>query len=106
VHKGSAQTKDQQAHLPSRASRSAKAGPSPTSATVRPQPGAEQNPSALPSRFLRFPEIRARTGLWRSTIWRMERRGDFPRHRRISPNSVAWLEEELTTWIRARVGTD
>ena len=30
-----------------------------------------------PFRFLRFPAVRARTGLSRSTIWRLERQGAF-----------------------------
>jgi prophage regulatory protein len=55
-----------------------------------------------PARLLRFPTVRERTGLSRSTIWRLERRGDFPRHRRISANAVAWVEQEVTQWIRSR----
>jgi prophage regulatory protein len=55
-------------------------------------------------RLLRFPAVRERTGLSRSTIWRLERRGEFPRHHRISPNVVAWIEEDVHRWIEARVG--
>jgi prophage regulatory protein len=55
-------------------------------------------------RLLRFPAVRERTGLSRSTIWRLERRGEFPRHHRISPNVVAWSEEDVHRWIEARVG--
>jgi prophage regulatory protein len=58
-----------------------------------------------PIRFLRFPAVLARTGLSRSTIWRLERRGEFPRHRRISPNAVAWVESEVTDWIRSRASS-
>jgi len=54
-------------------------------------------------RLLRFPAVRARTGLSRSTIWRLERRGAFPRHRRISPNAVAWLEQDVSEWIQSKV---
>lgn len=57
-----------------------------------------------PLKLLRFPAIRERTGLSRSTIWRLERRGVFPRHRRISANTVAWIEEEIDIWIRERAG--
>jgi prophage regulatory protein len=60
--------------------------------------------SALPLKLLRFPAIRERTGLSRTTIWRLERSGDFPRHRRISANAVAWVEEEVLGWIRSRIG--
>lgn len=59
-----------------------------------------------PLRLLRFPAVRERTGLSRSTIWRLERRGEFPRHRRISANAVAWVEEEVADWIRAKSARD
>lgn len=50
-------------------------------------------------RVLRFPVVRERTGLSRSTVWRLERRGAFPSHRRISLNAVGWLEHEIDAWI-------
>ena len=53
-------------------------------------------------KLLRFPIVRERTGLSRSTIWRLERRGEFPRHHRIAPNVVAWIEEEVSAWILER----
>ncbi len=56
----------------------------------------------VPARLLRFPAVRDRTGLSRSTIWRLERQGAFPKHRRISANAVAWLEHEVSAWIRAK----
>ena len=58
----------------------------------------------MPLKLLRFPAIRERTGLSRSTIWRLERRGAFPKHRRLSANTVAWVEEEVNLWILERVG--
>lgn len=75
---------------------------------VAPRPatvGTVKAPSAartLPLKLLRFPVVREMTGLSRSTIWRLERRGEFPRHHRIAPNVVAWLEEEVANWIRLR----
>ena len=58
---------------------------------------------APPLKLLRFTAVRERTGLSRSTIWRLERRGEFPKHRLISTNAVAWVEGELVAWIRAKV---
>ena len=58
----------------------------------------------LTLKLLRFPTVRERTGLSRSTIWRLERCGDFPKHRRISANVVAWVEEEVMGWIHLKVG--
>jgi prophage regulatory protein len=54
-------------------------------------------------KLLRFPDVRDRTGLSRSTIWRLERRGVFPKHRRILSNAVAWVEEEVMAWIRSKI---
>ena len=56
-----------------------------------------------PLKLLRFGAVQERIGLSRSTIWRLERRGQFPKHRRISTNAVAWVENELVAWIRAKV---
>ena len=55
-------------------------------------------------KLLRFPVVRERTGLSRSTIWRLERRGEFPKHHRIAPNIVAWSELEVSRWIEERLG--
>ena len=57
----------------------------------------------LALKLLRFPTVRERTGLARSTIWRLERCGDFPKHRRISANVVAWVEAEGTSWIHSKI---
>lgn len=71
---------------------------------IRPVP--DSTATDRPLRFLRFPAIRARTGLSRSTIWRLERQGVFPRHRRISRNAVAWLETEIADWMRSKAGVE
>lgn len=80
-------------------------------ADVKPEPSeetlrvAQRRDRRLPSlKLLRFPAVRERTGLSRSTIWRLERHGAFPRHRRISANAVAWVEEEVVSWIHSKVG--
>lgn len=54
-------------------------------------------------KLIRFPAVRERTGLSRSTIWRLERQGAFPRHHRISPNAVAWVEDDVAKWIQSKV---
>jgi prophage regulatory protein len=59
-----------------------------------------------PVKLLRYPVVRERTGLSRSTIWRLERRGQFPKHRRIAPNIVAWSEYEVSRWIEQRLEGD
>lgn len=64
---------------------------------------AETKQQESATRFLRYPEVKAKTGgLSRSTIWRRERAGDFPKHRQLTPNAVGWLEREVDEWIAAR----
>ncbi len=69
--------------------------------TARASSGARVPPLTL----LRFPAVRERTGLSRSTIWRLERRGEFPRHHRIAPNVVTWVEEDVYDWIQLRTSS-
>jgi prophage regulatory protein len=65
-------------------------------------PSRLQRLQSLPLKFLRFHAVRDRTGLSRSTIWRLERRGEFPKHRRISANAVGWVEQEINEWMLGR----
>jgi prophage regulatory protein len=57
-------------------------------------------------RFVREPEVRACTGLSRATRWRLERAGDFPKRKRLSPNSVGWLASDIEIWMNERIGAD
>jgi prophage regulatory protein len=70
-------------------------------ATSRHQENTERV-SNVPLRLLRFGEVRQRTGLSRSTIWRMERSGMFPKRVKVSVNVVAWREDEVGEWIRSK----
>ena len=38
-----------------------------------------------------------------TTIWRMEKRGEFPTRRKISPQRVAWSESEVQDWINSQL---
>ena len=64
--------------------------------------GLDEKPAAA-LKLLRFPAVRERTGLSRSTVWRLERQGAFPRHHRISANAVAWVEDDIAKWIQSKV---
>lgn len=57
---------------------------------------------SAPIRILRKPAVRERTGLSDATIWRMYRRGDFPRPIRLSANAVGWRETDVDEWLRTR----
>jgi prophage regulatory protein len=53
-------------------------------------------------KFIRLRDVEEQTGLSDTTIWRYERAGNFPARRRLGPNSVAWLEDEVNRWIESR----
>lgn len=58
--------------------------------------------TATVDRFLEFPEVRNRTTLSRTTLWRREREGAFPRAVRISKGRVGWRESEVQRWLEER----
>ncbi len=51
-------------------------------------------------RFLRLPEVLARTGLSRSTIYVRMAQGRFPRPVSLGGRAVGWIESELDEWMR------
>lgn len=55
---------------------------------------------------LRTPQVMAATGLSRMTIYRLEKRGQFPCRVQLSPNSVGWLQDQVDQWIRSRPSAD
>jgi len=62
----------------------------------------------MADRIVRTEEVLQRTGAGRTTLWRWQREGRFPRRRQIGPGIVGWLESEVTGWLESRppVGTD
>ena len=58
------------------------------------------------SRILRARDVCVRTGLSRTTIWRLTRSGDFPAPRRLSANAVGWLERDVELWIESRASAN
>lgn len=53
--------------------------------------------------IIRLPEVRARTGLSRSEIYRREALGEFPKRLSLGARSVGWLSDEIQAWIEARI---
>ena len=54
-------------------------------------------------RFVREPERHEITGVSRTQWWRLEKAGQVPRRRQLSPNIVAWRLSELMDWVTSRV---
>ncbi len=52
--------------------------------------------------ILRRPEVQARTGLGRSTIYAKMADGTFPKPVKLGPKSVGWMESEIAAWLEGR----
>ncbi|WP_090268451.1 helix-turn-helix transcriptional regulator [Pseudomonas panipatensis] len=50
-------------------------------------------------RFLRFGAVAEMIGISRSTIWRLEHEGKFPKRVRIGSKCVAWRLSDLNSWM-------
>jgi predicted DNA-binding transcriptional regulator AlpA len=53
----------------------------------------------FPERILRIQEVIEITGLSRTTIWRMERKGEFPARVQLGIGSVGWRLTEIKSWL-------
>ena len=56
-----------------------------------------------PVRILRLPEVLARTGLSRSTIYVRVDQGRFPKPVSLGARAVGWIESEVDRWIQERI---
>ena len=53
-----------------------------------------------PTRLLRLPEVMARVGLKRSSIYQRMSEGRFPKSRSLGPKCAVWVESEIEIWSR------
>ena len=56
----------------------------------------------MTDRFITKNQAADMCGISAVTIWRMEKRGEFPQRRQISANRVAYLESEVIGWMKSR----
>jgi prophage regulatory protein len=56
----------------------------------------------MSQRVQRLPEVKATTGLSRSTIYEAMSRGDFPKPIRLGLRAVGWDADEITAWLESR----
>lgn len=54
-------------------------------------------------RICRLPEVIARTGLSRSTIYELMLDGEFPSQIQLARRTVGWVESEIENWIDSRI---
>lgn len=59
----------------------------------------------LPPRhsILRLPDVKARTGLSRSTIYLRVSQGTFPTPINLGPRAVGWIETEIEDWLLRQI---
>ena len=55
------------------------------------------------STLLRLPQVRAVTGLSKSTIYNQMASGDFPRQIRLGYRTVAWVEADIQNWVQGKI---
>ena len=55
-----------------------------------------------PKKILRMPAIQEKTGLSRTTIERLVRKGDFPQPVRLAASALGWFEHEVDAWLTER----
>ena len=52
--------------------------------------------------LLTIDEVGARIRLSKPTIYKLIRRGQFPKQLHLCANKVAWLEREIDGWVASR----
>jgi len=55
-------------------------------------------------RLVALPEVKHRTTLSRTSIWRFVKAGTFPQPVHLTPTRIAWKETDVLEWIASRVG--
>jgi len=53
--------------------------------------------------FIRLPEVKAVTGLSKTSIYELIRGKSFPAPIRLGPRAVAWVKSEVRQWALGRV---
>lgn len=54
-------------------------------------------------RLIRLPEVIARTGLSRSTIYNYIEDGTFPKQIKIGKRAMAFVDSEVEEWVQTRI---
>lgn len=71
--------------------------------TLSPYPMRTTGIGERPMRFLKLKEVIEKTALSRSAIYRKMDEGDFPVSVSLGDRAVAWLEEEIHSWMELRL---
>jgi len=58
---------------------------------------------STPSTINRLPDVKARTGLSRASIYKMMNEGKFPASLKLGERAVGWRSSDIDAWIASRV---
>ena len=58
--------------------------------------------SSNPAKIIRTKEVLELSGLSRTTLWRLEKKGQFPARLALSAGSVGWRLVDVEQWINSR----
>ena len=61
------------------------------------------NVTTTPNTLIKLPEVKRRTTLSTSEVYRRLEAGTFPKQIKLGAKAVAWLEHEVQAWIDERV---
>lgn len=64
---------------------------------------AENRPQVKRDRLLRLPATEEVSGLKKSTIYMLMKRGEFPRCVQVTSRCVAWSESSVLQWVQDRI---
>lgn len=53
-------------------------------------------------KIIRMGELSHMLGVSKTTLWRMEKRGELPQRIKISRRVVGWLESDIKEWLKNR----
>lgn len=56
-------------------------------------------------KILRLHSVKEWTGLSRSTIYAMSKKGIFPKPIQLGARAVGWTTESIQTWIESRINS-
>jgi len=59
--------------------------------------------SKLNQKLLRLPEVKATTGLSKSTIYSRITEGTFPKQIPLGPRLAVWVESDIQNWIAEQI---
>lgn len=58
-----------------------------------------------PLRVIRLPEVKQRTGLSRSSIYRLMAEASFPQSCKLGERIIGWVEADIERWLAEKIAS-